>query len=564
MSFDLDALLLSRIQFAFTVSFHIVFPAFSIGLASYLAVLEGLWLWTGRALFLDLFNYWKKIFAVAFGMGVVSGIVMSYQFGTNWSVFSDKVGPVLGPLMGYEVLSAFFLEAGFLGVMLFGLNRVGPRLHFLATLMVAAGTFMSAFWILSVNSWMQTPAGHAINEVGQFVVIDWWAVIFNPSFPYRLVHMVLAAYLTTALVVGAVGARHLLREPGNAHARMMFSMAMWMAAIAAPVQMVAGDLHGINTLKHQPAKIAAMEGHFETHAPAGLILFGMPNMEAERTEHALEIPYLGSLILTHSLDGAVPGLKEWPADQRPYAPIVFWSFRIMVGLGVLMLGLGLWSLVLRWRGRLGIPERAPVIVAPIGTTLAAPVPGDLPPDLDLSRPFFVALGTIEPRKNHALLLDAWELLARRLPPSAIPQLFIVGRRGWENAATFARLDALPPGGPVREMNDLSDGAVAALLDRAHGLLMPSRSEGFGLPLTEAAARGTAVIATPLPTARALLGDAATFLPPDDTAAWAARIEAAAAQPRQVLQPVDVPGWSAHFETVSKAVMTQAARRGAPG
>lgn len=220
--------------------------------------------------------------------------------------------------------------------------------------------------------------------------------------------------------------------------------------------------------------------------------------------------------------------------------------------------------LLRWRGRLGIPERAPVIVAPIGTTLAAPVPGDLPPDLDLSRPFFVALGTIEPRKNHALLLDAWELLARRLPPSAIPQLFIVGRRGWENAATFARLDALPPGGPVREMNDLSDGAVAALLDRAHGLLMPSRSEGFGLPLTEAAARGTAVIATPLPTARALLGDAATFLPPDDTAAWAARIEAAAAQPRQVLQPVDVPGWSAHFETVSKAVMTQAARRGAPG
>ena len=369
MPFDLDALLLARLQFAFTVSFHIIFPVFSIGLASYLAVLEGLWLWTVRALYLDLFNYWKKIFAVAFGMGVVSGIVMSYQFGTNWSVFSDKVGPVLGPLMGYEVLSAFFLEAGFLGVMLFGLNRVGPRLHFVATLMVAAGTFMSAFWILSVNSWMQTPAGYAINEVGQFVVTDWWAVIFNPSFPYRLVHMVLAAYLTTALVVGAVGARHLLREPGNAHARMMFSMAMWMAAIVAPVQMVAGDLHGINTLEHQPAKIAAMEGHFETHAPAGLILFGMPNMEAERTEYAVEIPYLGSLILTHSLDGAVPGLKEWPADQRPYAPIVFWSFRIMVGMGVLMLALGLWSLALRLQGRLyaaPMMHRAAVLMGPAG------------------------------------------------------------------------------------------------------------------------------------------------------------------------------------------------------
>ncbi len=302
-------------------------------------------------------------------MGVVSGIVMSYQFGTNWSVFSDKVGPVLGPLMGYEVLSAFFLEAGFLGVMLFGLNRVGPRLHFLATLMVAAGTFMSAFWILSVNSWMQTPAGFAMNEVGQFVVTDWWAVIFNPSFPYRLVHMVLAAYLTTALVVGAVGARHLLREPGNAHSRMMFSMAMWMAALVAPVQMVAGDLHGINTLHHQPAKIAAIEGHFDTQAPAPLILFGMPNMEAERTEYKIEVPYLGSLILTHTLDGAIQGLKTWPPDQRPYAPIVFWSFRIMVGIGMLILALGLWSLVLRWQGRLyttSVMHRAAMLMGPAG------------------------------------------------------------------------------------------------------------------------------------------------------------------------------------------------------
>jgi len=347
-----DALTLARAQFAFTVSFHIIFPAFSIGLASYLAVLNGLWLWTRKTVYLELFNYWKKIFALAFGMGVVSGIVMSYQFGTNWSVFSDKTGPILGPLLGYEVLSAFFLEAGFLGVMLFGLKRVGPKLHFVATLMVAVGTLLSAFWILSANSWMQTPAGFAVNEAGQFVPRDWWAVIFNPSFPYRLVHMVLAAYLTTAFVVGAAGALHLLRDRGNGAARVMFSMAMWMAAVVSPLQIIAGDLHGLNTLEHQPAKIAAMEGHFETRAGAPLILFGLPNARAERIDYAVEIPQLGSLILTHDWNGTVRGLKEWPADQRPPVAIVFWSFRLMVGFGFAMLGLGLWSLWLRWRHRL--------------------------------------------------------------------------------------------------------------------------------------------------------------------------------------------------------------------
>ena len=348
----MSALDLARLQFAFTVSFHIVFPVFSIGLASYLAVLNGLHLLTGRQIFLDLFNYWKKIFALAFGMGVVSGIVMSYQFGTNWSVYSDKVGPILGPLMGYEVLSAFFLEAGFLGVMLFGRERVGPRLHLFATLMVALGTFMSAFWILAVNSWMQTPAGYAINAKGQYVATDWIAVIFNPSFPYRLAHMVLAAYLTTAFVVGAVGALHLLRNSKDAAARLMFSMAMGMATVVAPIQIAAGDAHGVNTLKYQPAKIAALEGDFETRSRAPLILFGLPNMKAERTDYAIEIPWLGSLILTHSLDGEIRGLKAWPAKDRPYSPLVFWSFRTMVGLGFAMLGIGLWSLYLRWRGRL--------------------------------------------------------------------------------------------------------------------------------------------------------------------------------------------------------------------
>jgi cytochrome d ubiquinol oxidase subunit I len=347
-----NAIDLARFQFAFTITFHILLPAFSIGLASYLAVLEGLWLYTGRQVYLDTFRFWLKIFAVAFGMGVVSGLVMSYQFGTNWSVFSDKVGPVLGPLMGYEVLSAFFLEAGFLGVMLFGMKKVGKRLHFLATLLVAVGTAFSAFWILSVNSWMQTPAGYGVNEVGQFIPDDWWAIVFNPSFPYRFVHMVLAAYLTTAFIVGATGAWHLLKDNRNAVARLMFSMAMWMAALVAPIQILAGDMHGLNTLEHQPAKIATMEGHFETRKGAPLILFGLPDQEAAKVEYALEIPKLGSLILTHEIDGEVKGLEEWPREDWPNVPLVFFSFRIMLAMGFAMLGLGLISLLLRWRGLL--------------------------------------------------------------------------------------------------------------------------------------------------------------------------------------------------------------------
>jgi cytochrome bd ubiquinol oxidase subunit I len=348
-----DAVVLARAQFAFTMSFHIVFPAFSIGLASYLAVLEALWLWTGREVFINLFNYWLKIFAIGFGMGVVSGIVMSYQFGINWSAFSDKAGPVIGPLMAYEVLTAFFLESGFLGVMLFGLDRVGHKLHFFATLMVATGTLISAFWILSANSWMQTPAGYAINADGQFVAADWLKVIFNPSFPYRLVHMVLAAYLTTALVVGAVGAFHLLRDQHLAGPRVMFSMAMWMATLVVPIQIVAGDQHGLNTLEHQPAKVMAMEGHYESYSNgAPLILFGLPDQAAGKVNYAIEVPKLGSLILKHSWDAPFAGLNTVPRENWPPVPITFWSFRIMVGIGLLMLALGLFSLWTRWRGTL--------------------------------------------------------------------------------------------------------------------------------------------------------------------------------------------------------------------
>ncbi len=369
MSFGLSAELLARFQFAFTVSFHFIFPAFSIGLASYMAVLNALYLWKRDEAYLRLFDYWKTIFAVTFGMGVVSGIVMSYQFGTNWAAFSDKAGPVIGPLMGYEVLTAFFLEAGFLGIALFGRKRVGNGLHMFAVAMVAVGTLISATWILAANSWMQTPAGFSIGENGQFLPVDWWAIIFNPSFPYRLVHTVLAAFLTTAFAVGAVGALHLLRDRENRHARIMFSMAMWMAALVTPVQIFVGDLHGLNTLEHQPAKIAAMEGHYETQRGAPLILFGIPDDEAEETKFALEIPYLGSLLLTHELDGEVKGLKAFPKDERPPALIPFITFRVMVGLGVLMLLVGLWSLWARFRKTLYTStwlHRAALLMGPSG------------------------------------------------------------------------------------------------------------------------------------------------------------------------------------------------------
>jgi cytochrome bd ubiquinol oxidase subunit I len=349
------ALLLARVQFAFTISFHFLFPSFSIGLASYLAVLEGLWLWTKKQVYLDLFRYWLRIFAVAFAMGVVSGIVMSYQFGTNWAVFSDRAGPIIGPLMAYEVLTAFFLEAGFLGVMLFGMKKVGPGLHFAATLMVALGTFISAFWILSVNSWMQTPQGWAVNNVGQFVPGPggWLPIIFNPSFPYRLVHTVIAAYLTTAFAVGGVGAWHLLRGHKTEAAKKSFSMAMWMAAIVAPIQIFAGDMHGLNTLEHQPAKVMAMEGHFQSHPDgAPLILFGLPNQKEQRVDYAVEIPKISSLILKHDPNAPLAGLDTIPRKNQPPVAVVFWTFRIMVGIGFAMLGLGLWSLFARLRGKL--------------------------------------------------------------------------------------------------------------------------------------------------------------------------------------------------------------------
>jgi cytochrome d ubiquinol oxidase subunit I len=351
--FGLTALELARIQFGFTVSFHIIFPAITIGLGSYLVVLEGLWLWRKDNVYRDLYQFWSHVFAVNFAMGVVSGLVMAYEFGTNWSYFSAFAGGVTGPLLAYEVLTAFFLEAGFLGVMLFGWKKVGPNLHFFATIMVATGTLISATWILASNSWMQTPQGFQIIG-GRIVPVDWLAVIFNPSFPYRLVHMTVAAYLATALFVGASAAWHLLKGQDGPAVRTMLSMAMWMLLIVAPLQIEIGDQHGLNTLKYQPAKIAAIEGHW-TNKPGEsvpLVLFGLPDMAAETTRYALEVPHAGSVILTHSWTGRIPGLKDFAPEDRPDSTVVFWTFRLMVGLAFLMVLLGLWGAWTRLRGML--------------------------------------------------------------------------------------------------------------------------------------------------------------------------------------------------------------------
>jgi cytochrome d ubiquinol oxidase subunit I len=349
---NLSALDLSRLQFAFTVSFHIIFPAMSIGLASFIAVLEAAWLKTGKLHYKELCLFWSKVFAIGFGMGVVSGVVMAYQFGTNWAGFARFAGPITGPLLTYEVMTAFFLEAGFLGIMLFGWDRVGRGAHFGATLLVAIGTLISTFWILASNSWMQTPQGFTV-ENGHVVPLDWFKIIFNPSFPYRLAHMAMAAFIVGALLVAAAGAWHLLRGRRDPAVKTMFSMALWLLLVLAPIQALVGDQHGLNTRKYQPAKIAAIEGLWETeHGGTALNLIGFPDMQAEKTRYAIQIPHLGSLILTHSWDGEIRGLKEFPAEDRPNSSVIFWTFRIMAGLGMLMILLAVIGLILRRGGRI--------------------------------------------------------------------------------------------------------------------------------------------------------------------------------------------------------------------
>ncbi|WP_425220067.1 cytochrome ubiquinol oxidase subunit I [Ralstonia solanacearum] len=346
-----DALLLSRVQFAWVVALHILLPAFTVGLSCFVATLEVRWWITNDDVFRRLSTFWTKIFAVSFGMGVVSGIVMPFQFGTNWSRFSDAASNVIGSLMGYEVITAFFLEAGFLGVLLFGRKRVPQWAHVLAAVMVALGTVLSSFWILAVNSWMQTPVGFEVVD-GRYFPTDLLAVIFSPSFPYRLVHTVTAFVVTTGFVVLAVGAYYLRRQRFVDESRIMVRMALFFLAVMVPLQIVVGDLHGLNTLEHQPAKLAAMEGLWETrtHVPASL--FAIPDAQAEANRYEIAIPALGSLYLTHTWGGEVKGLKDFPREDRPPVIIVYFAFRIMVGVAMLMLALVVWGLVLHRRGRL--------------------------------------------------------------------------------------------------------------------------------------------------------------------------------------------------------------------
>ncbi|AOE91933.1 cytochrome ubiquinol oxidase subunit I [Ralstonia nicotianae] len=351
VSVTFDALLLSRVQFAWVVALHILLPAFTVGLSCFVATLEVRWWITNDDVFRRLSTFWTKIFAVSFGMGVVSGIVMPFQFGTNWSRFSDAASNVIGSLMGYEVITAFFLEAGFLGVLLFGRKLVPQWAHVLSAVMVALGTVLSSFWILAVNSWMQTPVGFEVVD-GRYFPTDLLAVIFNPSFPYRLVHTVTAFVVTTGFVVLAVGAYYLRRGRFVDESRIMVRMALFFLSVMVPLQIVVGDLHGLNTLEHQPAKLAAMEGLWETrtHAPASL--FAIPDAQAETNRYEIAIPALGSLYLTHRWDGEVKGLKDFPREDRPPVIIVYFAFRIMVGVAMLMLALVAWGLLLHRRGRL--------------------------------------------------------------------------------------------------------------------------------------------------------------------------------------------------------------------
>ena len=365
---DPTTLLLSRIQFGFVISFHIIFPAFTIGLASWLAFLAGMYLKTKRTLWRELYLFWLKIFAVSFALGVVSGIVMSFQFGTNWSELSARAGNVLGPLLAYEVLTAFFLEATFLGVMLFGWRRISPQLHFFATCMVALGTLISTFWIISANSWMHTPRGHEIVD-GVYHAANWLQIVFNPSFPIRLTHMVLAAFITTCFVIGGVSAMYLLRGRHTESATLMLKLSVAFAAIAVPTQVVVGDIHGLEVHEHQPVKLAAIEGVWETHRGAPLLLFAWPDEAAEENRYELGIPKLGSLIVTHDPNGEIRGLKDVPPEERPPVAPVFFAFRVMVGIGVLMLLVVIWSAIQWKRGKLTETKsllRAWMIMTPAG------------------------------------------------------------------------------------------------------------------------------------------------------------------------------------------------------
>lgn len=370
----MDTFMLSRIQFAANISFHILFPTITIALCWFLvffrlrhAATRGT---PAAAGWEQAYYFWTKVFALTFALGVVSGITMSFQFGTNWPGFMERAGNIAGPLLGYEVLTAFFLEASFLGIMLFGRGRVSDRVHMAATLLVAFGTTLSAFWILSLNSWMQTPAGYEIID-GKFHAVDWLAIVFNPSFPYRLGHKLLASTLTAGFLIAGVSAWQLLKGSATSGTRLALRTAVVTVAVAVPLQILMGDMHGLNTLEHQPAKIAAIEGIWHTEKGAPLTLFGIPNEKEGRTDYALQIPKAASLILAHDMDAELKGLNEFAGAHPPVAP-VFWSFRIMVGVGVLMLAVAWVAAWLLWRGR-ALPRAAlprPLLWTLVGMTFS--------------------------------------------------------------------------------------------------------------------------------------------------------------------------------------------------
>ena len=456
----MDAVFLSRLQFAWVVAMHILLPAFTVGLAAYIAVLEGAHVFTRRPVYLRLSQFWLRLFAVSFGMGVVSGIVMPFQFGTNWSRYSDLTADVVGPLMAYEVLMAFFLEAGFLGVLLFGRKLVPPWVHFFAAVMVAVGTLLSTFWILSANSWMQTPVGHAIVD-GRFVPDDWFRIVFNPSFPYRLVHTTVAFFITTALVVIGVGAYHLRRERHVEESLVMQKMGIGLLAVLVPLQVVVGDLHGINTLEHQPAKIAAMEAHWQTQSRMPLLLFAWPDEQAERNRWEVGVPLLGSLILTHDVDGTVRGLKDWPPEDRPPVALPFFSFRLMVGIGLVMLALTVAGLVLWRRGRLASSrrfQRLCMLAAPLG--FVAVIAGWV--TTEVGRQPWVVYGLLRTRDAVTPSLDAGDV-AISLLVYVVAYVFIFGagllfmarlvRRGFETGTGLG--SQAPTATPARPISAAS-------------------------------------------------------------------------------------------------------------
>lgn len=349
----MDAVLLSRIQFAVTTMFHILFPALTIGLALYLVVVELLWLMTKQEIYYRMYRFWVKIFAINFGVGVVSGIVLEFEFGTNFAIFSQTVSNVFSPLLAFEVMTAFFLEAGFLGVMLFGWEKVNRSIHFMATCLVAGGAIISAFWILAANSWMQTPAGYRLAD-GKFMVTDFSAAIFNPSLSARMSHMTMASFETSAFVVAGISAYYLLKEKETVLFRRSLAISLMMAAVFAPLQIYQGDVSGRQVFHHQPAKLAAMEAHWETNTREGapFAVIALPDMDAEKNHFQANIPNGLSLLVTHSFDGQVLGLKEFPRNDRPNVFILFWSFRLMVAIGFILLFVMVWAAVLWRQGRL--------------------------------------------------------------------------------------------------------------------------------------------------------------------------------------------------------------------